>query len=45
MGRLILGGEIVETSCGIAGENINQSVNFGLILILMSVAAQMLSQC
>ncbi|WP_367671448.1 fimbrial protein [Serratia symbiotica] len=30
-GKISLGGEIVETPCGIAGENVDQSVDFGLI--------------
>ncbi|USS95717.1 hypothetical protein M5J15_16050 [Serratia symbiotica] len=36
--KISLGGEIVETPCGIAGENVDQSVDFGLIS--MSDAAQ-----
>ncbi|CAI0912349.1 Fimbria A protein precursor [Serratia entomophila] len=37
-GKVSLGGEIVETPCGIAGESLDQSVDFGLISI--SDAAQ-----
>jgi len=37
-GKISLGGEIVETPGGIAGENVDHSVDFGLIS--MSDAAQ-----